>query len=67
MMRKNSDENKHRNIRTMGVPKGTRQNNVLPVWAAFSYFEMGTDCDIYSYLRRLKKRGVGLYIFCFQP
>ena len=21
---------------------GTRQNNVLPVWAAFSYFEMGT-------------------------
>lgn len=30
---------------------GTRQNNVLPVWAAFSYFEMGTIVMIYSYLR----------------
>ena len=30
---------------------GTRQNNVLPVWAAFSYFEMGTMAMIYSYLR----------------
>lgn len=30
---------------------GTRQNNVLPVWAAFSYFEMGTIVTIYSYLR----------------
>ena len=30
---------------------GTRQNNVLPVWAAFSYFEMGTMVLIYSYLR----------------
>lgn len=30
---------------------GTRQNNVLPVWAAFSYFEMGTIVIIYSYLR----------------
>ena len=29
----------------------TRQNNVLPVWAAFSYFEMGTMVLIYSYLR----------------
>lgn len=29
----------------------TRQNNVLPVWAAFSYFEMGTMVMIYSYLR----------------
>lgn len=29
----------------------TRQNNVLPVWAAFSYFEMGTIVMIYSYLR----------------
>ena len=26
---------------------GTRQNNVLPVWAAFSYFEMGTIVMIY--------------------
>lgn len=30
---------------------GTRQNNVLPVWVAFSYFEMGTIVMIYSYLR----------------
>ena len=30
---------------------GTRQNNVLPVWASFSYFEMGTIVMIYSYLR----------------
>ena len=30
---------------------GTRQNNLLPVWAAFSYFEMGTIVMIYSYLR----------------
>ncbi len=30
---------------------GARQNNVLPVWAAFSYFEMGTMVMIYSYLR----------------
>ena len=30
---------------------GSRQHNVLPVWAAFSYFEMGTMVMIYSYLR----------------
>ena len=30
---------------------GTLQNNVLPVWAAFSYFEMGTIVMMYSYLR----------------
>jgi abortive infection bacteriophage resistance protein len=30
---------------------GTHQNNVLPVWAAFSYFEMGTIVMLYSYLR----------------
>jgi len=30
---------------------GARQNNVLPVWAAFSYFEMGTIVMLYSYLR----------------
>lgn len=30
---------------------GTRQNDVLPVWAAFSYFEMGTIVMLYSYLR----------------
>lgn len=30
---------------------GARQNNVLPIWAAFSYFEMGTIVMLYSYLR----------------
>lgn len=30
---------------------GTRHNNVLPVWAAFSYFEFGTIVMMYSYLR----------------
>ena len=30
---------------------GLRQNNVLPIWAAFSYFEMGTIVMLYSYLR----------------
>lgn len=30
---------------------GTRQNNVLPVWGAFSYFEMGRIVMLYSYLR----------------
>ena len=30
---------------------GIHQNNVLPVWAAFSYFEFGTIVLIYSYLR----------------
>ena len=30
---------------------GSRQNNVLPVWAAFSYFELGTIVMMYSYLR----------------
>ena len=30
---------------------GTRQNIVLPVWAALSDFEMGTIVMIYSYLR----------------
>ena len=30
---------------------GIHQNNILPVWAAFSYFEMGTIVMLYSYLR----------------
>lgn len=30
---------------------GQRQHNALPVWAAFSYFDMGTIVMIYSYLR----------------
>ena len=42
---------------------GTRQNNVLPVWAAFSYFEMGTMVMIYSYLRGDLRKEV-LDYFC---
>lgn len=30
---------------------GEHQNNVLPVWAAFSYFELGTIVMLYSYMR----------------
>lgn len=30
---------------------GQKQHNALPVWAAFSYFEMGTIVILYSYLR----------------
>lgn len=30
---------------------GKHQNSILPVWAAFSYFEMGTIVMLYSYLR----------------
>lgn len=30
---------------------GIHQNNALPVWAAFSYLEMGTIVMLYSYLR----------------
>ena len=30
---------------------GIRQNSILPVWVAFSYFEMGIMVMIYSYLR----------------
>ncbi len=30
---------------------GARHKNVLPVWAAFTYFEMGTIVMMYSYLR----------------
>lgn len=30
---------------------GTKQNNILPVWVVFSYFEMGTMVMLYSYLR----------------
>ncbi len=34
---------------------GTRQNNVLLVWAAFSYFEMGIICMLYSREQRAKR------------
>ena len=30
---------------------GTRHNNAIPVWAAFTYFELGTIVMMYSYLR----------------
>ena len=30
---------------------GMKHHNILPVWAAFSYFEMGTIVMLYSYLR----------------
>ena len=30
---------------------GNRQNNKLPVWVAFSYFELGTVTMMYNYLR----------------
>ena len=42
---------------------GTRQNNVLPVWAAFSYFEMGTMVMIYSYLRGDLRKEVLAYTY----
>lgn len=42
---------------------GTRQNNVLPVWAAFSYFEMGTIVMMYSYLRGDLRKEVLDYIY----
>ena len=42
---------------------GTRQNNVLPVWAAFSYFEMGTMVMIYSYLRGNLRKEVLNYTY----
>lgn len=42
---------------------GTRQNNVLPVWAAFSYFEMGTIVMLYSYLRGDLRKGVLDYTY----
>ena len=42
---------------------GTRQNHVLPVWAAFSYFEMGTMVMIYSYLRGDLRKEVLNYMY----
>ncbi len=42
---------------------GARQNDVLPVWAAFSYFEMGTIVMLYSYLRGDLRKEVLDYIY----
>ena len=42
---------------------GSRQNNVLPVWAVFSYFEMGTIVMLYSYLRGDLRKEVLDYIY----
>ncbi len=42
---------------------GARQNNVLPVWATFSYFEMGTVVMLYSYLRGDLRKEVLSYAY----
>lgn len=42
---------------------GSRQNNALPVWAAFSYFEMGTIVMLYSYLRGDLRKAVLDYTY----
>jgi abortive infection bacteriophage resistance protein len=42
---------------------GSRHNNSLPVWAAFSYFEFGTITMLYSYLRGDLRKEVLTYAF----
>ena len=42
---------------------GSRQDNVLPVWAAFSYFELGTIVMMYSYLRGDLRKAVLDYAY----
>lgn len=42
---------------------GTRQENKLPVWVAFSYFEMGTVMNIYNYLRGDLRKTILEYAF----
>jgi abortive infection bacteriophage resistance protein len=42
---------------------GSRHNNSLPVWAAFSYFEFGTITMLYSYLRGDLRKQVLTYAF----
>ncbi len=42
---------------------GARHSNVLPVWAAFSYFEMGTIVHLYSYLRGDLRKEVLAYAY----
>lgn len=42
---------------------GTKNKNVLPVWAAFTYFEMGTIVMMYSYLRGDLRKEVLTYAY----
>lgn len=42
---------------------GSRQNNVLPIWAALSYFEFGTVVIMYSYLRSDLRKEILKYAF----
>ncbi len=42
---------------------GNRQNNKLPVWVAFSYFELGTVTMMYNYLRGDLRKEVLKYSF----
>jgi abortive infection bacteriophage resistance protein len=42
---------------------GSRHNNRLPVWAAFSYLEFGTITMLYSYLRGDLRKEVLKYAF----
>ena len=42
---------------------GNRQNNKLPVWVAFSYFELGTVTMMYNYLRGDLRKAILVYSF----
>ncbi len=42
---------------------GNKQNNKLPVWVAFSYFELGTVTMMYNYLRGDLRKAVLKYSF----
>ena len=42
---------------------GSRHKNLLPVWAAFTYFEMGTITMMYSYLRGDLRKAVLDYAY----
>ena len=42
---------------------GNRQKNKLPVWVAFSYFELGTVTMMYNYLRGDLRKAILAYSF----
>lgn len=42
---------------------GNRQKNKLPIWVAFSYFELGTVVKMYNYLRGDLRKAVLTYSF----
>ena len=42
---------------------GNRQKNKLPVWVAFSYFELGTVTMMYNYLRGDLRKAILVYSF----